>query len=187
MGDINELTDSLQNQFSSGAYTHHQKSVIIDTEPCVPGESRRRLMAYVGGLDLTGGRYDTPDHELFSTLLKEHHGDFRNSNAKIVGELQGPREPWHDIHSKVEGKVAYDVYLNFWERWQKQGLKNGQLEWVGADHPAIDIFAPLDNDMQKAWNCQFFRSITSDSAKFDDQRIQCVSSDSIYTKSNLKD
>ena len=38
----------------------------------------------MGGLDLTGGRYDTPDFELFSTLLDEHNGDFRNSNAKSV-------------------------------------------------------------------------------------------------------
>jgi phospholipase D1/2 len=57
-------------------------------------------VAFVGGLDLTGGRWDTPNHELFSTLLDEHLGDFRNSNAKTVPEEQGPRQPWHDIHSR---------------------------------------------------------------------------------------
>ena len=41
------------------------------------------------GLDLTGGRYDTPDHQLFSTLLNEHNNDFRNSNAKVVSPMQG--------------------------------------------------------------------------------------------------
>ena len=41
----------------------------------IPGSSRRRLVAFVGGLDLTGGRYDTPDHELFKTLLAEHGND----------------------------------------------------------------------------------------------------------------
>ena len=41
------------------------------------------------GLDLTGGRYDTPDHQLFSTLLDEHNNDFRNSNAKVVSPMQG--------------------------------------------------------------------------------------------------
>merc|ERR1712110_1398681 len=65
---LNELTDHLQNQFSSGAYTHHQKSVICDADPGptmaggpggIPGSTRRRLVAFVGGLDLTGGRYDT--------------------------------------------------------------------------------------------------------------------------------
>lgn len=48
------------------------------------GPTPRRLIAFVGGLDLTGGRWDTPNHELFSTLLDEHWGDFRNSNAKSV-------------------------------------------------------------------------------------------------------
>ncbi len=68
---------------------------------------------------MTGGRYDTPEFPLFSTLLNEHYGDFRNSNAKVPAE-QGPREPWHDIHSRVEGPIAHDVFLNFYERWQKQ-------------------------------------------------------------------
>ena len=54
----------------------------------MPG-SNRRLIAFVGGLDLTGGRYDTPNHELFKTLLDEHDGDFRNSNAKVVNPHQG--------------------------------------------------------------------------------------------------
>ena len=85
---MNELTDHLQTQFSSATYSHHQKSVICDADPCVPG-SARRLIAFVGGLDLTGGRYDTPNHELFSTLLDEHDGDFRNCNAKIVSPHQG--------------------------------------------------------------------------------------------------
>ena len=60
------------------------------------------------------------DHELYSTLLNEHNGDFRNSDAKSVPPEQGPREPWHDIHSKVEGPIAGDVFKNFYERWQKQ-------------------------------------------------------------------
>ena len=88
----------------SGAYTHHQKTVICDAEDPNSTDGRRRLIAYVGGLDLTGGRYDTPEHNLFSTLKTDHKDDFRNSN---VGKNQlnvdvGPREPWHDIHCKVE-------------------------------------------------------------------------------------
>jgi phosphatidylserine/phosphatidylglycerophosphate/cardiolipin synthase-like enzyme len=81
---------------------------------------RRRLVAYVGGLDLTDGRYDTPDFPLFSTLFNEHREDFRNGNAPTITVEQGPREPWHDIHARVEGPVAHDVYLNFTERWNKQ-------------------------------------------------------------------
>ena len=128
----NEFTDYLQNEFASGTYTHHQKSVIVDapihTLTGLPGDfadeaGTRRLVAFVGGLDLTGGRWDTPNHELFSTLMGEHLGDFRNSNAKSVPPEQGPRQPWHDIHMRVEGPIAHDVFLNFYERWLKQGAK----------------------------------------------------------------
>merc|ERR1719277_2644352 len=119
-----EFTDTLQNIYSSGAYTHHQKTVICDAADPHSTDGRRRLVAFVGGLDLTGGRYDTPEHELFSTLRTDHSGDFRNSNAKgIVTGDTGPREPWHDIHSKVEGPVAKDVLENFIERWKQQGTK----------------------------------------------------------------
>ena len=50
---------TFQNEFSTGAYTHHQKSVICDA-PNPFGGPQKRLIAFVGGLDLTGGRYDTP-------------------------------------------------------------------------------------------------------------------------------
>merc|ERR1711899_237284 len=130
---VKELSDAWNNTFSSGAYTHHQKSVICDG-PNPHGPSyRRRLVAYVGGLDLTGGRYDTPEFELFSTLKTLHKGDFRNSNAKMLNENVGPREPWHDIHCKVEGPVAKDVLENFIERWKHQGTKE-------CPPPVIDNF-----------------------------------------------
>jgi phospholipase D1/2 len=159
---VNEFTDALQNQFSSGCYTHHQKSIIADA---AGPTHRRRLVAFVGGLDLTGGRYDTPNHELYSTLLTEHENDFRNSNAKSVPPTQGPREPWHDIHSRVEGPIAHDVFLNFQERWSKQGKRYGNLNDIEAAVIDIDCPPPIQ-DPSKQWNVQLFRSITSDSADF---------------------
>ena len=146
-------------------------------------------MAFVGGLDLTGGRYDTPDHELFKTLLVEHGNDdymgndFRNSNAKFLSPTQGPREPWHDIHSKVEGQIAYDVFLNFKERWERQGTSYGNL--IPIEHTSVDVNAPLAIDPQKAWNVQFFRSITSDSAVFDPSLMSHVRFCTYYLYSQL--
>ena len=169
------MTDTLQNQFASVGYTHHQKSVICDA----PGEAeaRPRLVAFVGGLDLTGGRYDTPNFELFKTLLNEHKGDFRNKNTNAVNALQGPREPWHDIHSKVEGRIAYDVFFNFYERWSRQGPQGKEFtDLQGILHSNINIDGPLNIDPNQAWNCQFFRSITDDSAEFlDHNRTSSVS------------
>ena len=37
---------------------------------------------------------------------------------------------------------------------------------------SVDIDAPLNMDPQKSWNVQFFRSITSDSAVFDEERVE---------------
>jgi phosphatidylserine/phosphatidylglycerophosphate/cardiolipin synthase-like enzyme len=34
--------------------------------------------------------------------------------------LAGPRQPWHDIHSRVEGPIVLDILHNFEARWQKQ-------------------------------------------------------------------
>ena len=39
----------------------------------------------------------------------------------------GPREPWHDIHCRMEGPAAWDVLLNFEQRWRKQSKKPGLL------------------------------------------------------------
>ena len=76
------------------------------------------MIAFVGGLDLTNGRWDTPSHELFSTITNEHKGDFSQNYATAVSENYGPREPWHDIHMKLEGPIASDILQNFIERWR---------------------------------------------------------------------
>lgn len=44
-----------------------------------------------------------------------------------------PREPWHDLHSKIDGPAAYDVLTNFEERWLKASKRHG-LRKMGASH-----------------------------------------------------
>ena len=133
-------------------------------------------MAFVGGLDLTGGRYDTPEHELFSTLRTVHDGDFRNRNIKKeepTSEHIGPREPWHDIHSKVEGPVAKDVLMNFIERWRQQGTR--ECPAPDMDDYFLSMINPdaayVHEDPAREWNVQVFRSITSDSAVFNEHKL----------------
>lgn len=60
-------------------YSHHQKTVIVDADAGV----KRRIMAFVGGLDLCEGRYDTPEHSLFSTLNTLHKDDYHNPNFTV--------------------------------------------------------------------------------------------------------
>ena len=132
----------------------------------------RRLVSFLGGLDLTHGRWDTPKHELFSSITDEHKGDFYNGYLpNDVKDVHGPRQPFHDIHCKLEGPVAYDVFQNFIERWKKQGMPKQSPVFV-IDEKLLAIInasthdhLPI-NESEKEWGCQIYRSITSDSAVF---------------------
>ena len=37
----------------------------------------------------------------------------------VQGSGKGPRQPWHDLHCKIDGPAAYDVLKNFEQRWRK--------------------------------------------------------------------
>lgn len=153
---------STKNSFTKMCYTHHQKCVIADkASPEMPG--LRHVIAYVGGLDLTGGRFDTPEHPLFRTLIGEHRYDFRN-RMHITTSASGPREPWHDIHSRVEGPAAMDVLQNFQERWNKQGDGDNNIIFLQS---IPNLKLDYQYTMPDSWNVQMFRSINSDSAIFD--------------------
>ena len=52
--------------------------------------------------------------------MKEHDLDFMNTFLKKAKPKEGPRQAWHDIHSKLEGPAAQDIFTNFYERWSKQ-------------------------------------------------------------------
>ncbi|KAM6584425.1 hypothetical protein CsatB_011427 [Cannabis sativa] len=155
-------------------YTHHQKNVIVDADA---GNNRRKIMAFVGGLDLCDGRYDTPHHALFRTLQTVHKDDYHNPT--FTGNLAGcPREPWHDLHSRIDGPAAYDVLTNFEERWLKASKPHGmsklkrkqyddallRLERIPDIIGLSEATCSSENDPE-AWHVQIFRSIDSNSVK----------------------
>lgn len=151
----------LETNYVSTLYTHHQKCVIVDA-PIEEEDERRRLVAFVGGLDLTDGRWDTPEHPLYRTLGKEHACDFYNGCCSSTARV-GPRQPWHDIHARVEGPVVVDLVRNFVERWRKQAPdRQHRLIPLEDETFALDWKAP-DGPF---WGVQLFRSINSDSALF---------------------
>lgn len=149
-------------------------------------KEKRRLVCFIGGLDMCDGRYDTPRHSLFHTLATVHTEDFHQ--ACITGadiKKGGPRQPWHDIHCKLEGPVAWDVYHNFIQRWKGQAREYRQKQLLDLEKPkhngrlyvpdiargvkTEDIGDPSSQvgDPQKfeeTWNVQIFRSIDSSSA-----------------------
>ncbi|KAL8153275.1 hypothetical protein V2J09_011035 [Rumex salicifolius] len=222
-------------------YTHHQKTVIVDADA---GTNVRKIIAFVGGLDLCDGRYDTPEHSLFRTLNTVHKDDYHNPSftgvsmkghffqrgnkmiieaytystdyagsivdristfgyARFLGgnlvtwgskkqniisrsstkvEFRGktdgcPREPWHDLHCKIDGPAAYDVLTNFEERWLKaakpRGIKKLKTSYDDAllkidrmdDIVGISDAPSLSEDNPEAWHVQIFRSIDSNSVK----------------------
>ena len=165
----------LSNQFVSTCYSHHQKTVICDAEDENTG--LRRIIAFIGGLDITDGRYDTLEFPLFKTINGVHKGDFYSNCVVGATAETGPREPWHDCHAKVEGPAAIDVMKNFEERWSKQVEdKIIRLYNISEDEFVLDADASIPEYEGGHWNLQLFRSITSDSCLFDTNRRSCLHS-----------
>ncbi|XXG45716.1 hypothetical protein AAC387_Pa02g0719 [Persea americana] len=111
-------------------FSHHQKTLVVDSEAVPSQPHKRRIVSFVGGIDLTQGRYDTQSHSLFGTLNPNnpHHNDFyQPSFSSSSIQKGGPRQPWHDIHCRLEGPVAWDVLSNFEERWKKELGKDDLL------------------------------------------------------------
>ncbi|KAK7252644.1 hypothetical protein RIF29_36735 [Crotalaria pallida] len=157
-------------------YTHHQKTVIVDADA---GHNKRKIKAFIGGLDLCVGRYDTPTHSLFRTLQTTHKDDFHNPNFEAkLGPVTGcPREPWHDLHSQVDGPAAYDILTNFEERWLR-ATKTSRFHKIKSSHDdsllkidripdilGIDEVSSLSKKNPETWHVQIFRSIDSNSVK----------------------
>ncbi|XP_057533919.1 phospholipase D alpha 1 [Amaranthus tricolor] len=148
----------------STMFTHHQKIVVVDSAMPGGGSDKRRIVSFVGGIDLCDGRYDTQFHSLFRTLDTAHHDDFHQPNFPDGAITKGgPREPWHDIHSRLEGPIAWDVLFNFEQRWRKQGGKDVLVSLRELD----DIIPPSSvtfPDDPETWHVQLFRSIDGGAA-----------------------
>eukprot|EP01018_Ginkgo_biloba_P008008 Gb_19032 [translate_table: standard] len=167
-------------------YTHHQKIVLVDSQAA---GNDRRLTAFIGGLDICDGRYDTPKHSLFRSLQTVHKDDYHNPTFTATIDAGGPREPWHDLHCKIEGPAAYDVLTNFEQRWRKatkwhefgQRFKRisrwhddalinlDRISWILSptqNEPNDDHHLWVsDEDNPENWHVQVFRSIDSGSVK----------------------
>jgi hypothetical protein len=61
-------------------FTHHQKCVIVDTQA---HGNNRKITAFIGGLDLCDGRYDTPEHRLFHDLDTVYKDDYHNPTFSV--------------------------------------------------------------------------------------------------------
>ncbi|KAI9496363.1 hypothetical protein BDB00DRAFT_758785, partial [Zychaea mexicana] len=105
-------------------WAHHEKILVID-----------HRLAFVGGLDLCFGRYDTSDHDLtdyaadgemfpeifpgqdYSNPRIQDFVNVRKYALETVDKRRIARMPWHDIHTGMVGRPARDVARHFIERW----------------------------------------------------------------------
>lgn len=124
------------NQFKKNQffYAHHEKICIVDHN-----------IAFVGGIDLCFGRWDTPQHSVTDDKMtgfeegsiepkdadhcqlwpgKDYSNprvqDFYQLNepyAEMYDRSKVPRMPWHDISMQVVGQPARDLTRHFVQRW----------------------------------------------------------------------
>ena len=123
---------------SSILWSHHEKLVIIDQK-----------IAFVGGLDLCWGRYDTNQHPIVEEENESHNyfypgADYVNErqgemhdvdkyNKEQINRNKKPRMAWHDVHTMVKGPIVSDIVRHFVERWNDARFKkkNSGISNVG--------------------------------------------------------
>ncbi|PON49953.1 Phospholipase D [Parasponia andersonii] len=128
-----------KQQIVGTIFTHHQKCVLVDTQAY---GNNRKITAFLGGLDLCDGRYDTPEHRLFRDLDTVYKEDFHNPT--FPAGTKAPRQPWHDLHSRIDGPAAYDVLINFEQRWRRATKWTERLHFKRVSHWHDDALIKID-------------------------------------------
>ena len=118
-------------------WSHHEKLVIIDQK-----------LAFVGGLDLCWGRYDSNAHPIVEEenenktyyypgcdYANERKVDFHELDKFYKEQLDRnslPRMAWHDVHTMVEGPIVSDIVRHFVERWNDARFNTREKGLVNA-------------------------------------------------------
>ncbi len=103
------LSFRLDDKHPAGA-SHHQKVVVVDD-----------AVAFVGGLDLTHGRWDTPEHACDQPRRCDPDGK--------------PYRPYHDVQVMVDGAAARALGELCRDRWDRVSKR-----------PAREVDAAAPND-----------------------------------------
>ena len=140
---------------SSILWSHHEKLVIIDQK-----------IAFVGGLDLCWGRYDSSQHPIVEEENKTHKyyypgSDYSNERKvdfhdvdkfykEQLNRNEKPRMGWHDVHTMVKGPIVSDLVRHFVERWNdaRFNKKNNGIANVGS------IRSSISHDLNKGKNIE---------------------------------
>ena len=124
----NVMLQRSPSHFQTGTFywSHHEKLCVID-----------ETIAFMGGLDLCYGRWDTSQHVLTDEDHLETDGpaapiwrgkDYANERVAEYARLEKPfedmfdrtkvpRMPWHDVGLQMVGQPARDLCRHFIQRW----------------------------------------------------------------------
>ncbi|MEY4763523.1 MAG: hypothetical protein RI907_196 [Pseudomonadota bacterium] len=124
------LQSATSSQIDNLDYSHHQKFIVVDGK-----------VAILGGIDLTYGRWETPNfdvvidpalhviNDMYNPCMAAMRGvspderklidefDFAKPYGSLLEEGCTPRMPWQDVQVRFEGPAAVDVFRNFSRRW----------------------------------------------------------------------
>ena len=126
-------------------WSHHTKLICVDNN-----------IAFLGGLDLCFGRWDTSDHLLedvdgyiwpgidysnvrVSDFVKVHKYERDSIDRTLI-----PRMPWHDVCVSVSGIIVKDLWNHFLEVW------NHVIKDITGSQNRQDMMALRDSDIFKS-------------------------------------
>jgi len=144
-------------------WAHHEKMCIVDRE-----------IAFLGGLDLCFGRYDTHNHELsdygvtsrrkevwpgqdYSNPRIRDFIDVQKWDMQLIDKKELARMPWHDVSVGITGEAVKDVAQHFVERWnfikKEKSANRQEVEYLdlntGPEKPQVLQQHPDSQPTQK--------------------------------------
>lgn len=139
-------------------WAHHEKFIVIDYD-----------LAFIGGLDLCFGRWDSKQHPLADAHPAGVEGeifpgqDFNNNRimdfqsvqdwkSNELSKAEYGRMPWHDVAMGVIGPCIYDIAEHFVLRWnfckRDKYKRDDRYDWLtmagrmGEDEDLVGVQRP---------------------------------------------
>ncbi|KAF8965990.1 hypothetical protein BGZ46_000489 [Entomortierella lignicola] len=120
-------------------WAHHEKICVVDCR-----------LAFIGGLDLCFGRYDSRTHQLadyhpsgsgtiwpgqdYSNPRVKDFANVKEYNNDLIERKLVSRMPWHDVSIGVAGQPARDIARHFVHRWnfvkREKGMKKSHMKFL---------------------------------------------------------
>ncbi|KAG0017166.1 hypothetical protein BGZ81_010865 [Podila clonocystis] len=120
-------------------WAHHEKICVVDCR-----------LAFIGGLDMCFGRYDSRTHQLsdyhpsgkgnvwpgldYSNPRIKDFVNVKEYNSDLIERKLLGRMPWHDVSIGVAGQPARDIARHFVQRWnfvkREKGMKKSHMKFL---------------------------------------------------------